>query len=84
MRTPLVSGSGGVLMLKGRKAVAERAVVNTADLLVAARVRDHFGRAQYFVEVWVGFVETGSGSEAVHKGGFATRAIGVREEVEQL
>jgi hypothetical protein len=84
MRTPLVSGSGGVLVLKDRKAVAERAVVNTADFLVAARVRYHFGRAQYFVEVWVGVVEMGSSSEAVHKGRFATRAIGVREEVEQL
>lgn len=84
MRTPLVSGGGRVLVLKDRKAVAERAVVNTADFLVAARVRDHLGRAQYFVEVWVDFVEIGSGSEAVHKGRFATRAIGVREEVEQL
>jgi hypothetical protein len=84
MRTPLVSGGERVLMLKDRKAVTERAVVNTADLLVAARMRDHFGHAQYFVEVWVGFVEMGSGSETVHKGRFATRAIGVREEVEQL
>ena len=71
-------------MLKDRKAVAECAVVNTADFLVAARVRDHFGRAQDFVEVWADFVEIGSGSEAVHKRRFTTRAIGVREEVEKL
>jgi hypothetical protein len=84
MRTPMVSGGRRVLMLKDRKAVAERAVVNTADFLVAARVRDHFDRAQDFVEVWVDFVEMGSGSEAVHKGRFATRATGVREEVKKL
>jgi hypothetical protein len=84
MRTPMVSGGGRVLMLKDRKAVAECTVVNTTDFLVAARVRDHFGRAQDFVEVWADFVEIGSGSEAVHKGRFTTRAIGVREEVEKL
>jgi hypothetical protein len=84
MRTPLVSGDKRVLMVKDRKAVVERAVVDTADFLVATRVRHHFGRAQYVVEVGVAFIEIGSGSEAVYKRGFAARAIGVREEVEQL
>jgi hypothetical protein len=77
MRTPMAIGGGRVPMLKDWKAVAKRAVVNTAHFLVAARVRDHFGCAQDFVEIWVDLVEMGSGSEAVHKGRFATRATGV-------
>ena len=71
-------------MLEDWKAVFESVVFDAADFLVSTRVRSDFASAQYFVEVWVSFVEMSGGSETVDKSTFATRAIGVGEKVEHL
>lgn len=60
------------------------AVVDAADFLVSARVRNDLVRAQHFVEVCVSFVEVLCSSETVDKSRCAAGAVSVGEDVEHL
>lgn len=71
-------------MLENWKTAGEGAVVDAANFPIPTRVRNYLARAQYSVEVWIGFVEARSCSKTVNKSGFAAGAVRVGEEVEHL